>query len=272
MNSEKWEQIKELLGSALEQEPGQRNAFLSAACGADDTLRAELEALLAAYDSEKSVPEEPLPGRSRKVPDVAGTQIGPYRVIREIGVGGMGAVYLASRADDTFNKRVAIKLVQAGINTDEILRRFRHERQILATFDHPNIAKLLDGGTTEQGLPYFVMDYVEGTRIDEYCDSHKLSVSERIRLFRGVCSAVQYVHQNLVVHRDLKPSNILVTPDGVPKLLDFGIAKLLKPEMFTNLMDATRVEFRLMTPGYASPEQVRGEPVTTEPVMCIRLA
>lgn len=263
MNSEKWEQIKELLGSALEQEPGQRNAFLRAACGADDTLRAELEALLAAYDSEKSVPAEPLPGRSRNAPDVAGTQLGPYRVIREIGVGGMGAVYLASRADDTFNKRVAIKLVQAGVNTEEILRRFRHERQILATFDHPNIAKLLDGGTTEHGLPYFVMDYVEGTRIDEYCESHKLNVSERIRLFRGVCSAVQYVHQNLVVHRDLKPGNILVTPDGVPKLLDFGIAKLLKPEMFTSLMDATRIEFRLMTPGYASPEQVRGEPVTT---------
>lgn len=263
MNSEKWEQIKELLGSALEQEPSQRNAFLRAACGADDTLRAELEALLAAYDSEKSAPADPLPGRSRNAPDVAGTQIGPYRVVREIGAGGMGAVYLASRADDTFNKRVAIKLVQAGVHTEEILRRFRHERQILATFDHPNIAKLLDGGTTEQGLPYFVMDYVEGTRIDEYCESHKLNVSERIRLFRGVCSAVQYVHQNLVVHRDLKPGNILVTPDGVPKLLDFGIAKLLKPDMFTSLMDATRVEFRLMTPGYASPEQVRGEPVTT---------
>jgi serine/threonine protein kinase len=166
------------------------------------------------------------------------------------------------RADDTFNKRVAIKLVRPA-NTEEILRRFRHERQILATFDHPNIASFLDGGTTEQGLPYFVMDYVEGTRIDEYCESHKLNVSERIRLFRGVCSAVQYVHQNLVVHRDLKPGNILVTPDGVPKPLDFGIAKLLKPEMFTNLMDATRIEFRLRTPGYASPEQVRGEPVTT---------
>jgi eukaryotic-like serine/threonine-protein kinase len=263
VNLEKWEQVKQLLGSALEQAPGERKAFLRAACGSDDALRGELEALLAAYDSEKSVSTESLHGAPGNAAEIAGTQIGTYRVIRQIGVGGMGAVYLAVRADDTFNKRVAIKLVQTGVDTEEILRRFRDERQILATFDHPNIAKLLDGGTTGQGLPYFVMDYVEGTRIDEYSESHKLNVSERIRLFRGVCSAVQYVHQNLVVHRDLKPSNILVTPEGVPKLLDFGIAKLLKPEMFTSLMDATRAEFRLMTPGYASPEQVRGEPVTT---------
>jgi non-specific serine/threonine protein kinase/serine/threonine-protein kinase len=263
VNPEKWEQIKELLGAALEKEPAERSSFLRKACGSDDALHRELEALLAAYDAEKSLAAEPLPGRLKNSRDDSGKKIGAYRVIRQIGMGGMGAVYLAVRADDTFNKQVAIKLVQAGIDTEEILQRFRHERQILATFDHPNIAKLLDGGTTEEGLPYFVMDYVEGTRIDEYCESHKLLISERIRLFRDICSAVQYVHQNLVVHRDLKPSNILVTPEGIPKLLDFGIAKLLKPEMFTNLADATRVEFRLMTPGYASPEQVRGEPVTT---------
>jgi eukaryotic-like serine/threonine-protein kinase len=263
VNPEKWEQIKELLGAALEKEPAERSSFLREACGTDDYLHSELEALLAAYDSEKSVGAEPLPGRLKNVRDDTGKKIGAYRVIRQIGMGGMGAVYLAVRADDTFNKQVAIKLVQTGIDTEEILQRFRHERQILATFDHPNIAKLLDGGTTDEGLPYFVMDYVEGTRIDEYGESHKLQINERIGLFRQICSAVQYVHQNLVVHRDLKPSNILVTPDGTPKLLDFGIAKLLKPEMFTNLADATRVEFRLMTPGYASPEQVRGEPVTT---------
>ena len=262
MNPERWERIKQLLGSALEQEPSQRDTFLRDACGGDDVLRAELVTLLAAYDSEQSLPPKPLP-RAAGAADLAGTRIGPYRLIRQIGMGGMGAVFLAARADDTFHKSVAIKLVQAGVNTDEILQRFRHERQILATFDHPNIAKLLDGGTTDDRLPYFVMDYVEGTRIDEYCESHKLKVDERIALFLGVCSAVQYVHQNLVVHRDLKPGNILVTPEGVPKLLDFGIAKLLKPEMFTSLVDATRVEFRLMTPGYASPEQVRGEPVTT---------
>jgi eukaryotic-like serine/threonine-protein kinase len=217
VNPEKWEQIKELFGSALEREAAERCTFLRDACGADDALRGELEALLAAYDSEKTVSAEPLPGRSSDAAEAAGTKIGTYQVIRQIGMGGMGVVYLAVRADDTFERKVAIKLVQTGIDAEEILRRFRHERQILATFDHPNIAKLLDGGTTDQGLPYFVMDYVEGMRIGEYCESHKLLISERIRLFRDICSAVQYVHQNLVVHRDLKPSNILVTPEGVPQ-------------------------------------------------------
>jgi len=264
LTPEKWQRIKELFGSALEQEPGERSAFLQSACGQDQELRAELESLLVSFDSNKSTAgASALSPAQTNSAVVAGQSIGHYRIIRQIGSGGMGAVYLAVRADDEYNKRVAIKLVQAGIDTQEILNRFRHERQILAALDHPNIAKLLDGGTTEQGLPYFVMDYVEGTRIDEYSDSHRLSVRERVRLFRDVCSAVQYVHQNLVVHRDLKPGNILVTAEGVPKLLDFGIAKLMKPELFTNPLDATRIEFRLMTPGYASPEQVRGEPVTT---------
>jgi eukaryotic-like serine/threonine-protein kinase len=262
VNPEKWAQIKQLFGSALEQQPGDRSAFLRNACGEDQGLRSEIESLLASFDSNQSLGPD-VPAAAASAAAIAGQNIGHYRVIREIGSGGMGAVYLAVRADDEYNKRVAIKLVQAGIDTQEILNRFRHERQILAAFDHPNIAKLLDGGTTAQGLPYFVMDYVEGTRIDEFSDTHKLSVRERLRLFRNVCSAVQYVHQNLVVHRDLKPGNILVTAEGAPKLLDFGIAKLMKPELFTNALDATRVEFRLMTPGYASPEQVRGEPVTT---------
>jgi len=263
VNPEKWAQIKELFGSALEQEPAARSAFLRAACGDDQELRSEIESLLGSFDSNQSLAAESPPAIDSKASAFAGQTVGHYRVIRQIGSGGMGAVYLAVRADDEYNKRVAIKLVQAGIDTQEMLNRFRHERQILAALDHPNIAKLLDGGTTAQGLPYFVMDYVEGTRIDEYSDTHKLSVRERLKLFRDVCSGVQYVHQNLVVHRDLKPGNILVTAEGVPKLLDFGIAKLMKPELFTNILDATRVEFRLMTPGYASPEQVRGEPVTT---------
>ena len=263
MNPERWAQIKELFGSALEQEPGARGAFLRTACGEDAQLRCEIESLLASFDSNQSLATESPPAIDSNTAAIAGQTIGHYRVISQIGSGGMGAVYLAVRADDEYNKRVAIKLVQAGIDTQEMLNRFRHERQILAALDHPNIAKLLDGGTTAQGLPYFVMDYVEGTRIDEYSDKSKLSVRERLKLFRNVCSAVQYVHQNLVVHRDLKPSNILVTAEGVPKLLDFGIAKLMKPELFTNAFDATRIEFRLMTPGYASPEQVRGEPVTT---------
>ena len=196
-------------------------------------------------------------------PSIEGQRFGNYQIIREIGRGGMGAVYLAARADDQFKKRVALKILRADINVQEVLSRFRHERQILASFDHPNIAGLLDGGSTPNGEPYFVMDYVEGTPIDQYCDSHSLSVAERITLFRQVCSAVQYVHQNLIVHRDLKPSNILVTAEGVPKLLDFGIAKILKPEMMATMVDATRAEDRVMTPAYASPEQVRGEPITT---------
>ena len=204
-----------------------------------------------------------VPSEPSLAPSMEGQRFGAYQVIRELGRGGMGAVYLAARADDHFKKRVAVKLLRADIDAQEVLGRFRHERQILASFDHPNIAHLLDGGSTPNGEPYFVMDYVEGTPIDQYCDSHSLSIAERITLFRQVCSAVQYVHQNLIVHRDLKPSNILVTADGVPKLLDFGIAKILRPDMMATVVDATRAEDRVMTPAYASPEQVRGEPITT---------
>jgi len=262
VNPEQWERIKEIFASALERGPAERGEFLRQACRGEESIRTELESLLSSYDSAGTATAS-APTAAGDAEDLAGQKIGPYQVIRQIGVGGMGAVFLAMRDDDAYNKRVAIKLVQTGIDRMEMARRFRHERQILAALDHPNIARLVDGGSTPRGLPYFVMDYVEGTQIDKYCDSHKLSVSERIKLFRDVCSAVQYVHQNLVVHRDLKPSNILVTAEGVPKLLDFGIAKLIKPEMFTSLAEATMVEFRLMTPGYASPEQVRGEPVTT---------
>jgi eukaryotic-like serine/threonine-protein kinase len=265
VNSEKWEQMKELFASALELPAGEREAFLRQACGGDDSLVAELQALLSAHDSDpsQSMDSSDSSESAARAAKWEGQRIGPYRLLHRIGSGGMGDVYLAARADEAFNKRVAIKLVQTGINTQEVLRRFRHERQILAALDHPNIARLLDGGTTDDGLPYFVMDYVEGTPINTYCDTHKLAIPERIRLFRDVCSAVHYVHQNLVVHRDLKPSNILVTPEGVPKLLDFGIAKLLKPEFSSHPMDATRIEFRILTPWYASPEQVRGEAVTT---------
>jgi serine/threonine-protein kinase len=193
----------------------------------------------------------------------AGRSIGSYRIIRAVGHGGMGAVYLAARDDDEFKKRVAIKLLRRGMATDDLVRRFRNERQILASIDHPNIAKLLDGGTTDEGLPYFLMEYVEGEPIDRYCDGHGLSVAERLELFRTVCAAVHFAHQNLVVHRDLKPGNILVTADGVVKLLDFGIAKLLRPELYSDRAEATRVEERLLTPDYASPEQARGDVVTT---------
>jgi serine/threonine protein kinase len=189
--------------------------------------------------------------------------IGPYRIIRLIGQGGMGAVYLAARADDQYQKQVAIKLVRTGMASDFVVRRFRNERQILASLDHPNIARLLDGGATPDGSPYFVMEYIEGKPINGYCDDHKLSTVERLKLFQQVCSAVHYAHQNLVIHRDIKPSNILVTTDGTPKLLDFGIAKLLNPEMPDQLVETTATAAGLMTPVYASPEQIRGHAVTT---------
>ena len=173
----------------------------------------------------------------------------------------MGAVYLASRADEQFLKIVALKLIKTGFDHESIIRRFRNERQILASLDHPNIARLLDGGVTTDGLPYFVMEYIEGQSIRDYCDSRRLNTLERLRLFRSVCSAAHYAHQNLIVHRDIKPGNILVTPDGTPKLLDFGIAKPLGPS--ANLGEMTWATARVMTPEYASPQQARGEPITT---------
>ncbi len=174
----------------------------------------------------------------------------------------MGAVYLAVRSDGEYRKEVALKLIRRGLDTDDILRRFRTERQILAQLDHPNIARLIDGGTSDDGLPYFVMEYVKGEPLLAYCDTHQFSTKQRLELFRKVCAAVTYAHQNLVIHRDLKPSNILVTPEGEPKLLDFGIAKLLSAEeemMFTQ----TAPGLRAMTPDYASPEQIKGEKITT---------
>jgi len=186
--------------------------------------------------------------------------IGPYKTLRELGHGGMGTVYLAVRADEQYRKRVAIKVIKGGIDRDEVASRFRRERQILAGLDHPNIAKLLDGGTTEEGLPYLVMDYIEGDAITEYCARQAVSTAERLKLFRSVCSAVQYAHRNLVVHRDIKPGNILVTADGTPRLLDFGIAKLLNPDLSG---ESATLSGQVMTPEYASPEQVSGGPITT---------
>jgi serine/threonine protein kinase/tetratricopeptide (TPR) repeat protein len=201
------------------------------------------------------------PETTVEIRDEAPTErrIGAYRILRELGHGGMGTVYLAARADEQYQKRVAIKTIR-GLDSEEVLRHFRRERQILAALDNPNIARLFDGGSTEDGLPYFVMEYVEGQPIDAFCDEHRLSLQERLQLFQGVCAAVRYAHQNLVVHRDLKPKNILVDAQGVPKLLDFGIAKLLNPEIAG---DAATGTLLAMTPEYASPEQMRGQPITT---------
>jgi serine/threonine protein kinase len=264
---ERWARVKELFEAAVDLDPNQRVALLDKGCGGDEALLSEIESLLKSDERTDGFIEEPAFAIPRDLfPDnveelFVGRQFGAYQVIREIGRGGLGAVYLAARADDEYRKQVAIKLVRRGLDTEDILRRFRNERQILAQLDHPNIARLIDGGTTEDGLPYFVMEYVNGEPITAYCDANALPTTERLKLFRKVCAAVTYAHQNLVIHRDLKPSNILVTQEGEPKLLDFGIAKLLSTgdELFTQTILALRV----MTPEYASPEQVKGDKVMT---------
>jgi serine/threonine protein kinase/tetratricopeptide (TPR) repeat protein len=264
LTPERWRLMKELFGAALQREPAEQNAFLREACGSDEPLRAEIEALLAdAADNDAVVPaSQNLQNESPHLEDqMVGHRLGPYEIVKPIGQGGMASVYLAVRADEQYRKCVAIKLVSAGRETTHIVRRFRHERQTLAGLDHPNIVKLLDGGITQEGLPYLVMDYVEGLPLDEYCDRYELCLNERLQLFRSVCMAVQYAHEKLVIHRDLKPSNILVTRDGMAKLLDFGIAKVLNSEL-SGEMSLTRTADRQLTPGYASPEQVRGEATT----------
>lgn len=263
MSSHRFVKAGELFDSALALPPEKRSAYLKDVCGEDATLLAEVESLLAAHDQAKGFMQTPAFKNVDLTPAedqlTEGQQIGAYRILRQIGRGGMGAVYLAERADKQFKKHVAIKLVKRGMDTDYILRHFRNERQILANFDHANIARLLDGGSTETGLPYFVMEYVEGKPIDQYCDENHLNITKRLKLFQQVCAAVAYAHRNLVIHRDIKPSNILVTSDGVPKLLDFGIAKIMQ----TDEAGATATGIHLMTPEFASPEQAQGQPVTT---------
>jgi non-specific serine/threonine protein kinase/serine/threonine-protein kinase len=262
--SNEWKQVKQLFDRALEYDATQRLSFLKEACGDDETLYSDVSSLLHSYEHAGTFLERPLfQSRGDSPADgFEGVLIGSYRIVRRIGEGGMGTVYLATRADDEFQKKVAIKVVTSGDDDGQMLRRFLTERQTLAGLDHPNIVKLLDGGTKD-GRPYFVMDYIEGQPIHEYCISHGLSIVERLQLFQQVCAAVHYAHQNLVVHRDVKPSNILVTPEGVPKLLDFGIAKLLKPEYSYQASGLTRTRVQPLTPAYASPEQIRGQPITT---------
>src|ERR1044071_3483336 len=273
MSPERWQQIEDIFQTALDLAPEERNPYITKACEGDEDLKRQVQTLLTQYHETNKLLDDTLSihgdmhALAALIEDesdpMIGRRIGAYRVEREIGRGGMGAVYEAVRADNMFRKRVAIKLVKRGMDTDFILRRFRNERQILATLDHPYIARLLDGGTTDDGLPYFVMEYIEGLPVYRYCDERQLTVSERLRLFSMVCDAVNYAHQKLVIHRDIKPSNIMVTPGGVPKLLDFGIAKLLNPEFAGEItLDPTATAMRLMTPEYAAPEQVRGEPVS----------
>jgi WD40 repeat protein/serine/threonine protein kinase len=266
MIPERWKLINELLDDILDHEPEDRPFILAQACAGDQLLRLELESLLAAHEQAGGFMES-LPSQAVELfgsaQPMIGQMIGPYRVLREIGRGGMGVVYLAARADEQFIKLVAIKVVWLGANHREVIQRFRQERQILANLDHTNISRLLDGGTTEQGLPYVVMEYIAGTPITDYCDHHKLSITERLKLFSRACAAVQFAHQNLIIHRDLKPGNIMITDDGEVKLLDFGIAKLLRADLYSADLAVTQTGLPPMTPEYASPEQVRGDVVTT---------
>ncbi|HUA62981.1 MAG TPA: serine/threonine-protein kinase [Verrucomicrobiae bacterium] len=266
-NPVQWERIQQIFDEASQMPSERREEWLGSACGQDRTLYLQVQSLLLASGEESGLLEREIASYATRV-TAAPERIGPYRVVSEIGRGGMGAVYLAERADEQYQRRVAIKVVRGGAaSPSELARRFRMERQILAGLQHPNIAQMLDGGVTEDGIPYLVMEFVDGVRIDQYCGLNRVSVRQRIELFRQVCSAVQHAHRNLVVHRDIKPSNILVTAEGVPKLLDFGIAKLLRPADTTGAAPLTAAlttpAERPMTREYASPEQVRGEPVTT---------
>lgn len=262
------ERLKRVFSDAIELDAAERSTFVRAACGADLELREEVVSLLEVYDRR----DDRLDGHALSVSatefaeqvleseeaTAIGRLVGAYRIENEIGRGGMGSVYLAGRADQMFTKHVAIKLLRRGTENESVVRRFEKERQVLADLEHPNIARLIDGGTTENGLPYFVMEYVAGLPVDKFCDERKLSTSERLLLFRQVCSAVEFAHERSIIHRDLKPANIHVNDKGVPKLLDFGIAKSSNGSVGT---DSTATAFRLMTPEYASPEQMRGDHV-----------
>jgi non-specific serine/threonine protein kinase/serine/threonine-protein kinase len=265
MSDARWQRLTEVFDAATALPPAERRAYVAGACADDPGLSAEVERLLVAHDRAGDFIESPAASASDALitgePGWTGKVIGPYRVVREIGRGGMGAVYLAERVDGQYEQRVALKVIKRGMDTEQVLARFRAERQILASLEHPNIARLLDGGTTADGLPYFAMEHIEGRPIDEYADAHRLSIPARLELFLQISAAVSYAHQQLVIHRDIKPLNVLVTADGVPKLLDFGIAKVLHEG--GDEATSTVTGFRLLTPEYASPEQVEGRHATT---------
>ena len=283
MSPERWQQIEEVFEAAIDLTPKEREDFLSLKCDGDDELRAEVLKLISNDESARDFIESPvwtdssfLNSTAKRIisdsldrqigsednGDYIGKQIGAYRIVSEIGRGGMGAVYRAERADGEFSQKVAIKLIKRGMDSDFIIRRFRHERQILASFEHPFIARLLDGGTTKDGIPYFVMEFIEGETLYNYCDKNVLDLRARLKMFQKICSALQYAHERQIVHRDIKPSNILINKFGSPKLLDFGIAKILDPNLIHESVNPTASLMRMMTPDYASPEQVQGAEVT----------
>jgi eukaryotic-like serine/threonine-protein kinase len=269
VNPQRWQQIKIALHRALQLHGASRLTYINDIAANDPELRQELESLIAVHDGASdsflNIPAAAIE-RIAEIdgPDPwVGKRIGAYQLIEQVGSGGMGEVYRAIRVDDEYQKQVAIKLIRVGKDSAFVVQRFRNERQILASFEHPNIARLLDGGTTAEGLPYFAMEFIEGEPIDIYCDRTRLDISARLHLFLQVCGAVQYAHQRLIVHRDLKPNNILVGADGVPKLLDFGIAKILELGAGSESTAHTKTNFTMLTPAYASPEQATGQPITT---------
>jgi len=283
MSPERWQQIEAIFQTAVDLKTADRAAFIGKACAGDEELKSEVEKLMADYESADSFIESPvwtdssfLNSSAKKIisesideqaeqldqEDLTGRQIGAYRLVNEIGRGGMGAVFLAERADGEFSQNVAIKLIKRGMDSDFIIRRFRHERQILASFEHPFIARLLDGGSTPEGIPYFVMEFIEGETLYDYCDKKRLGLAERLKIFQKICSALDYAHERQIIHRDIKPSNILINRFGSPKLLDFGIAKVLDPNLIHESVNPTASVMRMMTPDYASPEQIQGTDIT----------
>lgn len=268
MTPEELGRIRRIYEQALPMSGSAREDYLARECRDDASIRKEVERLLKAHGNIPSWIERPVLGAATASaafdpPKLDGRTLSGYTLVREIGRGGMGCVYLAERSDETFHRKAAVKLVLPPAVSAEVIARFQQERKILASLDHPNIAKLLDAGVTEEGWPYFVMEYVEGQPIHRWCDERKLSISERLKLFRGVIEAVQYAHRHLVVHRDLKPGNILVANDGVVKLLDFGIAKVLTSTAPGAPLDTVTLAV-MMTPEYASPEQVNATAITTQ--------
>lgn len=270
MQPERWRKIEEIFEAAIDLPAAERSRFLDEACQNDEELRCEIDKLIEQDERASGLMSRPVIEDSAMIvfadfddsDPLIGRRIGKYEIKAELGHGGMGAVYRAERVDGEFRRSVAVKLIKRGMDTKFILRRFRQERQILAALNHPYIAGLLDGGTTEDGLPYFVMDFIEGETLYKYSDRRELSIAERLELFLKICEAVAYAHSQKVIHRDLKPSNVLIKTDGTPKLLDFGIAKVLNSEVSSITIDPTLTAMRLMTPEYASPEQIKGETVT----------
>lgn len=267
MNPTRWAKISEIVENALNKDIKERSKYLTQACGGDTALREEIESLLLFENFDQTDVFEKhqlnalfFADESKLPISFIGKQIGKYKLIKLLGEGGMGAVFLAERTDGEFEQQVAVKLLKQGFVSKIALNRFISERQILARLHHRFIAQLIDGGTTAEGVPYLVMEYIEGLPLLDYCQQNNLDLKARLEIFQKICSAVQYAHQHLVIHRDLKPSNILVTEDGSPKLLDFGISKLVTQEGDTI---QTQTEFRALTPAYASPEQIKGDTIST---------